>query len=223
MSQRRPALSACFLAFASVLLLAGCGGEDQGEIVGTARPAASGSSGAAASPTAAASSGEYEAATPEHPARNVPRPVLSEKAQEETFEGAKAFMEYWEDSMHYLIQTGDAQYVRAITDDRNDGYEALYQDFEKTYDQGFWVVSGMPTYRLEPSGLWEKAPRGAYSPVVYQNRPDGEVWGKGKRQEKISGDDWNDQPLACDLLYEDGKWRLYDIYPIEGTDYGAEG
>ena len=152
----RPASSLAPWVLAGALLLSGCGGESSGEVVGTADPRASASASVSADSAASssASSTGYEKATPEHPARNVPVPTLPEAAKEETFEGAKAFMQYWQDSMQYLVQTGDKQYLLPAIDPENAEYGNAFDPLQQPYKNNQWIVEGLPTYRVEENGLF---------------------------------------------------------------------
>ena len=215
----RPASSLAPLVLAGALLLSGCGGESSGEVVGTADPqaSASASTGGAGSPSA--SSTGYEKATPEHPARNVPVPTLPEAAKEETFDGAKAFMQYWQDSVQYLVQTGDKQYMLPAIDPENPGYGDLFNPLQKPYKNNQWIVDGLPTYRVERNGEWERV-EGKYILHVYQSRTDGELWGTSGKVDDIGGHDYNGQPQMLFLDFIDGHWVINRISDIEGIDYG---
>ncbi len=57
---------------------------------------------------------DYEPATLEHPARNVPKPVMPEEAKQETEAGAQAFLDYYAYAGWYAYQTGDTSYMRDI-------------------------------------------------------------------------------------------------------------
>ena len=215
----RPTSSLAPLVLAGALLLSGCGGESSGEVVGTADPqaSASASTGGAGSPSA--SSTGYEKATPEHPARNVPVPTLPEAAKEETFDGAKAFMQYWQDSMQYLVQTGDKQYAADAVSAENPGYVDLFDQFAEYYNTGQWITDGLPNYRLESDGEWGRV-EGYYILYVYQSRPDGRLWDKSGNSKRIPGNSYNGQPQNIYLDYVDGKWKFVRISDIQGIDYG---
>ena len=207
------------LVLAGAVLLSGCGGESSGEVVGTADPraSASASTGGAGSPSA--SSTGYEKATPEHPARNVPVPTLPEAAKEETFDGAKAFMQYWQDSMQYLVQTGDKQYAADAVSPRNPQYKDLLEGLTSLYDDGQWVTDGLPTYRVEYDGDWGRVNDG-YALIVYQSRADGVLWNSAGKVDDISGHTYNGQPQTLYLDYIDGRWWFNSIGDIQNVDYG---
>ena len=215
----RPASSLAPLVLAGALLLSGCGGESGDEVVGTADPQASASASASGVGSPSASSTGYEKATPEHPARNVPVPTLPEAAKEETFDGAKAFMQYWQDSMQYLVQTGDKQYAADAVSADAPGYAELFDKFGEYYKNGQWVTEGLPSYRLESDGYWGRV-EGYYILYVYQSRPDGRLWDRSGNSKRIPGNSYNGQPQNIYLDYTDGEWKLIRISDIQDIDYG---
>ena len=105
---------------------------------------------------------DYEPATLEHPARNVPKPVMPPEAKEETEAGAQAFLNYRADAQWYSIQTGDTSLVMEITS--TDCAECLeqYEAYEKMYSEGNWAAGGFETAKIEPHSF-TKRPDGGYN------------------------------------------------------------
>lgn len=56
------------------------------------------------------SAGNFEAATKEHPARNVPKPVKPEKMSENSTEGLKAALGYLSAALKYYYLTGETEF-----------------------------------------------------------------------------------------------------------------
>lgn len=126
-AQRR-LIPAAALSLGLSVLLTGCGGETEAsEILGT--PTASAS---------ATTTDAYEPATPEHPAHNVPRPVLSEQAKENNEAGARAFLEYWADCVNYMVQTGDSGPLQATLTPDNHKYDKPMKAYGDDYKENKW-------------------------------------------------------------------------------------
>ena len=60
------------------------------------------------------SAGNFEAATKEHPARNVPKPVKPEKMSENSTEGLKAALGYLSAALKYYYLTGETEFLREV-------------------------------------------------------------------------------------------------------------
>ena len=60
------------------------------------------------------SAGNFEAATKEHPARNVPKPVKPEKIGEDSTEGLKAALGYLSAALKYYYLTGETEFLREV-------------------------------------------------------------------------------------------------------------
>ena len=56
--------------------------------------------------------GEYQPATAESPAQNVPTPVIPEAMHQNTVAGFASALAYFGAAVDYLLQTGDMKYVR---------------------------------------------------------------------------------------------------------------
>ncbi|WP_144790690.1 DUF6318 family protein [Kocuria palustris] len=86
--------------------------------------------------------GEYVPASAEGPAQNVPKPEKPALADEESYEGAQAFLDYLADARAYAWQTGDTTLIREITSDACESCLAEYDEIELVYDEGGWASSG---------------------------------------------------------------------------------
>lgn len=60
------------------------------------------------------SAGNFEAATKEHPARNVPKPVKPEKIGADSTEGLKAALGYLSAALKYYYLTGETEFLREV-------------------------------------------------------------------------------------------------------------
>ena len=215
----RPTSSLAPLVLAGALLLSGCGGESSGEVVGTADPRASASASVSASASASASSTEYEKATPEHPARNVPVPSLPDVGKEETDAGARAFLQYWADSLNYLLQTGDPQYVREAMSADNDQFTKVMENYERYYREGKWSVGTEQQIYLEPQPL-EKVDPHYQELYVRLNRLSGGVYSPSGHEHDTPGRDFNNQPMTAVLSWEKDQWKFRGFNHIQDVDYG---
>ena len=91
-------------AMVAAVLLTACGPTDDGPDVSssTASEAASSSSSSeAATDKSPGSDGEYVEASADGPAQNVPKPEKPALADEESYEGAQAFLDYLADTRAY--------------------------------------------------------------------------------------------------------------------------
>ena len=86
-----------------------------------------------------ADGGEYVPASADGPAKNVPKPEMPEEMKEETPEGAKAAVQYWWDTVTYLQRTGDADLLRASSDEGCDFCRTYTRSIEKIYEDGGWT------------------------------------------------------------------------------------
>ncbi len=85
---------------------------------------------------------DFEPATLEHPARNVPKPVMPEEAKQETEAGAQAFLDYRTDAVWYAFQTGDTSLVREVTADSCEQCFSQFDSIDNVYSKGGWMAGG---------------------------------------------------------------------------------
>ncbi|WP_016997898.1 DUF6318 family protein [Kocuria atrinae] len=85
---------------------------------------------------------DYEPATLEHPARNVPKPVMPEEAKQETEAGAQAFLDYRTDAVWYAFQTGDTSLAREVTSDSCENCLDQFNRIDGIYSDGGWIAGG---------------------------------------------------------------------------------
>ena len=105
---------------------------------------------------------DYEPATLEHPARNVPKPLMPEEAKEETEAGARAFLNYRADTLWYAMQTGDTSLVRNVTATECSNCTRQFDQIDEIYRKGNWARGGYEKVIL-PSGLFIKRADGGYN------------------------------------------------------------
>ncbi|MDO5619757.1 DUF6318 family protein [Kocuria sp.] len=150
------ARSAVFTASAVLLLagvLTGCG--DTNDAAGgggdpsTTSASASGSAGGSASATG----GEYVEASAEGPAQNVPEPTKPALADEESVEGAQAFLDYLSDARAYAMQTGDTSFAREITAEQCESCINDFDTIDSHYKAGGWGSSGRESFSVESDAL----------------------------------------------------------------------
>ena len=109
---------------------------------------------------------DYEPATLEHPARNVPKPQFPEAAKQETEEGAQAFLDYHSDAQWYSLQTGNTSLVREITSPSCEVCARQFDETEEVYRLGFWAVGGLEKLKIIP-GSFHKGSNGVYTIPVH--------------------------------------------------------
>lgn len=202
--------------------LAACGDTEDKEVVGAGSPTSS-TSQTESSKSASEDTGEYQPATSEHPARNVPVPVMPEAAKEESFEVAKAFMRYWTDCMNYLVQTGDSSHIRNITNSDNEAHLGDYEIYSQTYRDKKWIEGrnwNISFLYTDPEDFTKF--EGEYSTLIKINNTEGSVYSSGEKVEIIPELNFNNQPLVLHLSYNDGQWEFDSISAVENANYGLE-
>ncbi|MFK4338269.1 hypothetical protein ABH921_000796 [Kocuria sp. MT07] len=100
---------------------------------------------------------DYEPATLEHPARNVPKPVMPPEAKEETEAGAQAFLNYRADAQWYAFQTGDTSLVRDVTSSSCDRCFNQFTRIEENYASGSWMAGGAESSHILPNSFQPRA------------------------------------------------------------------
>ncbi len=85
--------------------------------------------------------GDYEEATAEHPAKNVPIPVLDEAAQKEDDAGVLATVKYYVESQDFVKQTGNGKPLsKIVTDECRACMQYAASANFLTYSKGSWYV-----------------------------------------------------------------------------------
>jgi hypothetical protein len=202
------------------LLLAGCGGEDDGAAASPSSTASStasaGSSSAESTSPAPSPEGtpaEYVPASLEGPAENVPKPVMPELAKEESRAGAQAFLDYWSDAMWYAYQTGDTSYVRDMTSEHCEACLAELDDLEAVYSSGKWTIGGRESINIQEDEINE-ASDGVYKPIVVYKRDDGQLVSKNGIEMEAPGESGDKSLIYLD--YMDNQWLYITLAPIPG-------
>ncbi|GAA2123117.1 DUF6318 family protein [Kocuria atrinae] len=154
---------------------------------------------------------DYEPATLEHPARNVPKPVMPEEAKQETEAGAQAFLDYRTDAQWYLMQTGDASLVRKVTSNSCEACERQFTQTEDVYSSGHWVAGGLETYQVI-SDSFLKSENGTYTvPVGVNNRGAKIIENNDVAIEQKPIRSMDD--LDVSLIFENGGWLYITASP----------
>ncbi|MGW2674761.1 DUF6318 family protein [Kocuria rhizophila] len=149
---------------------------------------------------------DYEPATLEHPARNVPKPVMPQEAKEETEAGAQAFLNYRADAQWYAFQTGDTSLVRDVTSSSCDRCFNQFTRIEENYASGSWMAGGAESSDILPNSFQPRA-SGEYTLPVDARSSGMIVVDDGKitnRQEPYSSDNLLDVSIirqGQDWLY----------------------
>lgn len=108
---------------------------------------------------------DYEPATLEHPARNVPKPVMPKEAAQETEAGAQAFLNYRADAQWYSIQTGDTSMVREVTSPDCKKCTKQFDAYDTMYKKGNWAAGGFERTTILSGGFAKRADGGYNLPV----------------------------------------------------------
>ncbi len=154
---------------------------------------------------------DYEPATLEHPARNVPKPVMPPEAKEETEAGAQAFLNYRADAQWYSIQTGDTSQIREVTSPDCAKCTEQFDHFDRIYSKGGWAAGGFETETISP-GAFEKRLDGGYNLPVSITSSGMIVLEENtvsERQHPFELDDRFDSYI----YYESGSWKYLTASP----------
>ena len=139
-------------AMVAAVLLTACAPADDGPddaSSSTASEAASSSSfSEAATDKSPGSDGEYVEASADGPAQNVPKPEKPALADEESYEGAQAFLDYLADTRAYAWQTGDTSLIREITAEECESCTEEYDEIDGLYEGGGWASAGRDEINL---------------------------------------------------------------------------
>ena len=154
---------------------------------------------------------DYEPATLEHPARNVPKPVMPPEAKEETEAGAQAFLNYRADAQWYSIQTGDTTQVREITSPDCAKCTEQFDHFDRIFSKGGWAAGGFETEKISP-GSFRKRPDGGYNLPVSVTSSGMIVLEENAVIERQHPFDLNDR-FDSYIYYENGSWKYLTASP----------
>lgn len=232
------AISIAPFALAS-LLVAGCASTTEDASTNTTTPAASSAS-ATAEPTAKPAptlvsgqemvlageerttyeAGEHVPANEQHPALNVPEPVMPELAKEQSFEGAKAFIEYWNQTRNYATDAGDATYTRLIVDDDFTSENDVYAYNEGVYAEDGWLF-GFHDHTEVAMNDFEVVYEDLYDIIVHTTRDaGGEVSAAGEVMGTLEAFNSRLEPTRITLKWTGSGWQAYSESGIEGIPYG---
>lgn len=200
------------LSVSAVLLLGGvltgCGdassNDDASPTSASTTPSASGS----------ASADGYVEASADGPAQNVPEPTKPALADEESVEGAQAFLDYLSDARVYAWQTGDTSILRDITASACDFCLEEYDAIDEHYADGGWATSTRETITI----LGEDLPTDEYgfpAPKVHVTLPGIKAWNQDGdlTQEEEEIDDAQNEAIMH-LNYMDGEWEYVYATPV---------
>lgn len=209
MSRRFAVLSASAVLLFSGALTA-CNNDDDG---GDPAPTETTTSAAAAS--SAPAKDEYVPASSEGPAKNVPKPTKPDLADEESVEGAQAFLDYLSDARAYAQQTGDTSLAREVTAEECYSCMNLYDTIDDLYDQGGWASRGYEKMTILSDDLPVDS-YGLYAPEASVDAETLTFWDPdGNVVDEASGEDFSDDGLLVHMDYRDGRWTYVTAGPLE--------
>ncbi|MFW0110682.1 DUF6318 family protein [Rothia sp. P13129] len=164
--------------------------------------------------------GEYVAASVNHRAFNVPKPVFPEAAREETLEGALAFLDYWLDMRQYAVLTGDISGIKELTDAQNVKEHDFYQRLHSDYASGNWLFRERPNTKYYTDNL-VISPDGIYRILISTHTPDGTFCEKDRGCSTIEGGGNEDKLINNEIYYDEGRWVFLGLTAVEGIDYDS--
>lgn len=150
--------------------------------------------------------GEYVPASADGPAQNVPKPEKPALADEESYEGAQAFLDYLADARAYAWQTGDTTLIREITSDACAECFEEYDEIDTLYDDGGWASSGRDEIRI----IDEDMPVNSYgfpSPRAEVGYEGMTTWtSDGQISERFAAVEAEGNILHVHMDYVEGEW-----------------
>lgn len=219
MPRRRSAPLAA-LSCAVMLLLASCSEAENADSSGTETTTSAVSSAAPSpspspTPSAEATSDEYVPASADGPAQNVPKPVKPALADEESYEGAQAFLDYLADARAYAWQTGDTSLIREITEP--DTCQACLDEYERIedhYESGGWASAGQEEIEIIDKDMPVDSV-GLPAPRVRVGFEGIEVWGSaGDLIQEEPPDSGEDDLVFNHMSYKNGHWTHLMTTPV---------
>lgn len=226
---RRVMLGAVAVVSAAGLLLSGCsddpggsGGEGTTPATSSASASPSGSAGGtggegsgSASPSDSPSTsptGEYEPATSEGPAKNVPIPEMPDAVKEPTEEGLEAAVKYWWETADYLRQTGDPSAFQSVSGDGCQLCISLVDRWSEVYKLGGWAVGGESEIDFQFAKLSSDNQRA--TAFFLLTEASGELYKPdGVLAEDASNEGVDKQPWTASLSFDEGQgaWVVDEI------------
>lgn len=203
----------------AVSLLSACGptggGDPDDDPSSSASEAASSSSASEASAEETpGADGEYVEASADGPAQNVPKPEKPALADEESYEGAQAFLDYLADARAYAWQTGDTSLIREITAEECESCTEEYDDIDEVYKSGGWASSGQETIQIIDTDMPIDS-FGFPAPRAEVDYPGLTIWDSdgsiSQKFDPISGDS---DPIYVHMEHVDGSWMLIQPTPV---------
>lgn len=190
--------------------LVGCStDDDDGQPTGPS-PSAT----ATADATGGETESEYIPASADGPAQNVPRPTKPALADEESVEGAQAFLDYLADARSYAWQTGDTSLVREITAPACDFCIEEYDAIDEHYRDGGWATGGREVLEILDTTL----PRDEYgfpAPRVRSTFDGITLWDKSQQIiEELDPINSADHVSIMHLNYMEGAWEYVHATPV---------
>lgn len=162
----------------------------------------------------ASAPGEYVPASADGPAQNVPVPEKPPLADEESYEGAQAFLDYLSDARAYAWETGDMDLARDITAEECTACHDEYDRMEDLYEKGGWSTGGRENLIIIDSDLPLDS-YGFYAPRVEIDFEGIELWNSdGSLAQEEPSDFENDSPVVFHLDHYDGEW----VYILPSTE-----
>lgn len=154
---------------------------------------------------------DYEPATLEHPARNVPRPVMPEAAKAETEEGAQAFLNYRADAQWYAFQTGDTSLVRELTSSSCERCQNQFARIEENFSKDSWMSGGAESATILPNSFTQRA-TGQYT-IPVNAKSSGVAVIKNKAIKSKQRPYSSDRILDVSIIRKSGHWLYITASP----------
>jgi hypothetical protein len=197
-------------------LLSGCQGDGDPSANETSdRPSASSAPASPSASPSALTTPEPSPASSAGPAANLPLPVKTALADENTAEGLEAFTNYWFELFSYGYETNDWAAFEAVTDQGCGTCRNVIAAVNEIYNSGGWV-SGAQSKVSAFSTDFRTNTQGSVSSFVEVVQSQTKTFDKSGVS---AGEDAAKDPSTnvTFAFFDEDKWLMLDFGPPEGT------
>ena len=168
------------------------------------------------------SAGNYEPATREHPAKNVPKPIKPDNLNDKSVEGFYQNIAFLIASLQYLYMTADGSAVKESNFKNKEQAPKIEEQMkssgmpDKSWVEEFTVKASLDTPQPKIEGdtyTWEGKVSVNLGSFTVQNGQVTDIPEKSRRQEG---------PQTFKGTYKDGKWEI-DLGVSSSASSGASG
>lgn len=182
-------------AAVSILALTGCGAQTG------ATPSSSAAPSQDVTPTVA---------TTTSPARNVAMPLKNAMLDKDGKAGLSAFAYYWFDVENYVLQTGDAQALQAISEPSCTYCSKQATETAAVYRNGGWILGGQPKVLNVYTDGAPNAAGNVKGLLVFRADPSN-TYARGGVEKASTDFDSKGTVLTMEAKFTEGAWKMVSV------------